>query len=97
MRPDRSKKCSLFAVLHTYLRICICATNCDLSVDIHCVFWASCADPVPVLSPAFSQANDLGRNFFLQVLVAGIVTNHKQKNPFQVFIALSKCRPHQLH
>ena len=31
---------------------------------------------------------------FLQVLVTAIVTNHKQKTPSQVFIALSKCQSH---
>ena len=93
MRPDRSKQRSLSAVLHTYLRICICVTNCDLNDGIHCVFWAACTDTVPALSPAFTRAN----REFLQVLVTGIVTNHKQKIPSQVLIAWSKCRSHQLH
>ena len=64
MRPDRSKQCSLSAVLYTCLRLCICVTNCDLSVDIHCVCLAACTDTVPALSPAFSRANGLGREFF---------------------------------
>ena len=34
---------------------------------------------------------------FLQVLVTGIVTNYKQIIPSHVYIALSKCRSHQLH
>ena len=77
MRPDRSKQCSLSAVLYAYLHICICVTNCDLlSADIYCVFWAACEDTVHALSPAFSRANGLGKKFvFLQVLVTGIVTN----------------------
>ena len=45
---------------------------------------------MPTLSPAFSPANGFGSDFFLQVLVTGIVTNHTQKIPSQVYIALSK-------
>ena len=52
--------------------------------DVHCVFWAACADTVPALSPAFSRANGLGREVFLQVLITGIVTNRKQKIPSQI-------------
>ena len=54
-----------------------------ISADVHCVFWAACADTVPALSLAFSRANGLGRGF-LQVLVTGIVTNLKQKIPSQI-------------
>ena len=97
MRRDRWKQCSLSAALYTYLRICICVTNCDVSTDIHCVFWAACTDTVPALSPAFSRANGFDRECFLQVLITGIVANHKQKISSQVFIALSECRSHQLH
>ena len=40
---------------------------------------------MPALFPAFSRANGLGREFFLQALVTGIVTNRKQKKiPFQI-------------
>ena len=55
-----------------------------ISADVHCVFWAACADTVPALSPAFSRANALGTEVFLQVLVTGIVTNRKQKCPSQI-------------
>ena len=55
-----------------------------ISADVHCVFWAACADTVPALSPAFSRANGLGREVFLQVLVTGIVTNLEQKIPSQI-------------
>ena len=55
-----------------------------MSIDIHGVFWPACADTMPALSPAFSWANGLGREFFLQVLATGIVTNRKQKMPSQV-------------
>ena len=34
-------------------RLYACVTNCDLSADIYCVFWAACTDTVPVLSPRF--------------------------------------------
>ena len=54
---------------------------------------------MPALSHAFSRANGLDSEFFLQVLVTSIVTNHKQKNPSvgrPIYIALSKCRSHQL-
>ena len=39
---------------------------------------------MPALSPAFSRANGLGREVFLQVLVTGIVTNLEQKIPSQI-------------
>ena len=97
MRPDRSKQCLLYAVPYTNLRISICVTNYDLSADIHFAFWVACTDTVLALFPDFSGANRLGREVFLQVLVAGIVTNHKQKSSSSVYIALSKCRQHQLH
>ena len=70
------------AVLHTYLCFCSCVTNCDLSADIHCVFWAACtlhrqSDIVTALSPAFITGEQVGQRGFLQLLVPGIVTNYK--------------------
>ena len=55
IRPDRLIQCSLSVVLYTYLRIYICVTNCDLSADIHCDFWAACTDTVPALSSALHE------------------------------------------
>ena len=63
MRPDRSKQCSLSAVLDTYLRF-LCVTNCDFSADIHCVFWAVCADTVPVFPPLFHGRTGWAEKFF---------------------------------
>ena len=51
--PKRSKQCSLSEVMYTYLRFCICVTNCDLSADFHCVLWAVCTDIVPTKHPLF--------------------------------------------
>ena len=87
MRPDRSKQCSLFAVLHTLLRICICVTNYDLSANIHYVVWAACTDTMPALPPLFHGRTGWAESF-LQVLVTGKVTNHKQKIPSQVYTVL---------
>ena len=54
-----------------------------ISADIHCVFWAACADTVPALSPLF-YGQMVGQRVFLQALVTGIVANRKQKIPSQV-------------
>ena len=54
-----------------------------ISADVHCVFWAANADTVPALSPAFSRANGLGREFFVG-FGTGIVTNLKRKIPSQI-------------
>ena len=97
MRSYGSKESSRSAFLYTYLCLCICVAICDFSAHIHCFFSAACTDTMSALSPTFSQANELGREFFLRVLVTGTATNHKQKIPSPPYIALSKCRSHQLH
>ena len=63
MIPDIQKLLNVYTT-SAYMRFCICVTNCDLSADVHCVFWAVGTDTVPALYPAFSWGNELGREFY---------------------------------
>ena len=105
MQPKKYSECQCLG--HNFSHKCKCTSMytelqtvnsvLTLSGVITCThFWAACTDTVPVLSPAFSRANWLGREFF-----AGFGNWYSYKTqakiPFQVYIALSKCRSHQLH